>query len=92
MPVEEIIRGIERQREIILRALREQDRLVESLRNADREAYDWMSVKAAADMLDVSPCVIYARINSRRLTVKHIGAKKFVKKSEVTAIDDRYMR
>lgn len=90
MPVEEIIRKIDEQRTVILKALNEQNELVGMLRSADAEEYDWISVRKASDILGVSANVIYNKINSGALTVKHIESKKFVRKSEILEIDDRY--
>jgi len=63
--------------------------LVGELKKAPQNEWDWISVKKASLLLDVSVGAIYAKINSGKLTTKHIGAKTFVKLSEVMAIDDK---
>lgn len=90
MPVEEIINEIKKQDALIFSAMKERERLMEKLESADSDNYDWLSVKRAADIMQVSVCAIYKKIDTGLLTAKHIGAKKFVKKSEVFAMNDRY--
>ena len=91
MPAEEIIRKFENERKAIADALERQDELLGQLRSLGTEDYDWITVKEAAARAKTSACTVYALINSGRLkSVKHFGSRKFVKWSEVAAIDDGY--
>lgn len=89
MPVEEILEKIELQRKVITVALNETDRLVKELGKSHFEEYDWISVKEASRLLDVSINVVYNKINAKELDVKYIGSKKFVRRSQIVAINDR---
>lgn len=90
MPIDEILEEIDRQRNVIIKAMSVQDELVKKIRNADKSQYDWLSVKSAAELVGVTAAVIYSKINSGELECKHICSKKFVRKSQLLAIDDRY--
>lgn len=92
MPVEEILTKIDKQRESILLALYETDKLVKELKDSNVEQYDWISVKEASKLMDVSVNAIYNKINLGYLDVKHFGGKKFIKRSQITVIDDDYKR
>lgn len=89
MPVEEIISEIRKQDDLIRDAMKKRDELLHQLEETDSEYYDWMSVKKAAEVLQVSLGMIYKRIDKGDLQVKYIGSKKFVKKSEIFAINDK---
>lgn len=89
MPVEEIISEIRKQDDLIRDAMKKRDELLHQLEETDSESYDWMSVKKAAEVLQVSLGMIYKRIDKGDLQVKYIGSKKFVKKSEIFAINDK---
>lgn len=89
MPVEEIISEIRKQDDLIRDAMKKRDELLHQLEETDSESYDWLSVKKAAEVLQVSLGMIYKRIDKGDLQVKHIGSKKFVKKSEIFAINDK---
>ena len=89
MPVEEIISEIRKQDLVILDAMKKRDELLNRLEESDSESYDWLSVKKAAEVLQVSLGMIYKRIDKGDLQVKYIGSKKFVKKSEIFAINDK---
>jgi len=39
-------------------------------------------------MLRVTPNVIYKKIDTGLLSVKYVGAKKLIKKSEIEAVND----
>lgn len=89
MPVEEIISEIRKQDDLIRDAMKKRDELLHQLEETDSESYDWLSVKKAAEVLQVSLGMIYKRIDKGDLQVKYIGSKKFVKKSEIFAINDK---
>lgn len=89
MPVEEIKKQIEEQTEIIANATRRISELSEKMALSEAEEYDWICVKSAAELIGVSVPVIYQKINSNKLTCRHINSKKFVKRSEVIKLDDR---
>lgn len=90
MPVEEIIKELKRQDQIIDEALKNKKELYAKLENAGKEEYDWISVKAAAKLIDVSICTIYNKINCGALKTKHIGSSIRVSKKEILEIDDKY--
>ena len=90
MPVEEIIKEIQKQDAIIDSAQIVKRGLYEQLKNAGSEDYDWISVNAASKILGVSVCTIYNKINSGKLHTRHIESSVRVRKSEVMAIDDKY--
>lgn len=90
MPVEEIIKDMKKQDKIIIDALKEKQKLYEQLASAGNEDYDWISVKQAARILDISEGVIYYKINNGELQTKRIKSAIRVRKSEILAIDDKY--
>lgn len=65
--------------------------ILKAIDDADHESWDWVSVIEAAKIIGVSVGFIYTRINSGSLNTKHLGRLVYVKKSEVMAIDDRYV-
>lgn len=89
-PIELLLDELDRQNKAIKDATVERERTIRSLRDALLSDNDWISVRRAAERVDISQSKIYERINDGRLSVRHIGAKKFVRRSEVDAIDDRY--
>lgn len=90
MPVEEILHEIERENQKIAESNARIRKLSAEMMSNENLGYDWISVKKAAEMLGVSMCVIYNKINTGKLNVKHIESKKFVLLSEIKAIDDKY--
>ena len=92
MVAEQIIEQMEKQEEIILQATKEKKKLIEQLKNADSESYDWVSVAEGAKIIKVSLASVYRFINIGKLKkIKHIGSKIFLSKSELMAIDDKYI-
>lgn len=92
MVVEQIIEKMEEQEKIILQAIRENRKLLDDLKNTDSENYDWVSVAEGAKLIKVSLATVYRFVNTGKIQkIKHIGAKIFVSKSELMAIDDRYI-
>lgn len=89
MPVDEIIKEIEKQDKIIDEAQKVKKLLFQKLKNADKEAFDWITVQAAANLLGVSICTIYNKINAGKLRTKHINSSIRVSKSEILEIDDK---
>lgn len=89
MPIEEIVEKIEVQKQVIQNALNETDRLVQELSNSHYQEYDWVSVKKASKLLDISVNVIYNKIKDGKLEIKTIGTKKYVKRSEIVKINDK---
>ena len=89
MPVEEIIKEYDKNEKEILALIGRQSALIEKIRNANKDEYEWISVKEASSMLGISKDVIYAKINTGKLNAKFIGTKRFVKKSECVKINDR---
>ena len=90
MPVEEIIKELKKQDRIIDDALKAKKELYEKLESAGKEDYDWISVQAAAKLIDVSVYTIYNKINAGALKTKHINSAIRVSKKEVLGIDDKY--
>ena len=88
MPVEEIIKELKRQDEIISQAIKNKKELYAKLESAGTEDYDWISVQTAANILGVSVCTVYNKINAGELHTKHIKSSVRVRKSEIIAIDD----
>jgi len=92
MVVEQIIEKMEEHENIIFRAMKEMQKLLEELKNADAEKYDWVSVAEGARILKVSLATVYRFINIGKIQkIKHIGAKIFLSKNELMAIDDKYI-
>ncbi len=54
MPIEELIAEYERERKNIIRSQKRQDEIIEQIRNANKDDYDWVSVQYAAKKLGVS--------------------------------------
>lgn len=90
MPVEEIIKELKKQDRIIDEAQKTKRELYTQLENAGKEEYDWISVQAAARLIDVSVYTIYNKINSGSLKTKRINSSIRVSKKEILGIDDRY--
>lgn len=88
-PTETIITDIESKLTMVSYFKDDISNLVDELKNAPKEAWDWVSVKKASEIIDVSVATVYARVNAGRLTARHIESKTFVKLSEVMAIDDK---
>ena len=90
MPVEEIIKELKKQDRIIDEAQKQKKELYAQLESAGKEDYDWISVQAAAKLIDVSVYTIYNKINSGTLKTKHINSAIRVSKKEILQIDDKY--
>lgn len=92
MPIEELINEYEKQEKIILSALKNQKEILAQIESSKDEEYDWISVKSAAQKLEISLPVLYNKINKGELSVKYIESKKYVKKSELFKINDKYSK
>ena len=90
MPVEEIIRELKKQDKIIDEAQKTKRELYQKLESCGKEEYDWITVQAAAKLIDVSVCTIYNKINSGALKTKHINSSVRVSKKQILEIDDKY--
>lgn len=90
MPVEEIIRQIEEQKEIITSAQKKQDELIKTLYKANDKEWDLISVKKAANKSGLSASTIYRFINSGKLKCIHKGSLKYVSNSELEKLDCKY--
>ena len=90
MPVEEIIKELKKQDRIIDEAQKTKKELYQKLESAGKEDYDWISVQAAAKLIDVSVYTIYNKINRGALKTKHINSAIRVSKKEILQIDDKY--
>ena len=90
MPVEEIIRELNEQKQIIRLAQKRQEELENALISANDKEWDMVSVSKAAEKSGLSVTTIYRFINSGRLKCTHKGSLKYVSSSELEALDDRY--
>lgn len=91
MPIDELIREYEEQAKVVDGALARQRDLIRRMRAASEEQSDWVTVKEAASIAKVSIQSIYRDINTGRLSkIKHYRSKKYVSRSELLAIDDKY--
>lgn len=88
MSKEEILQQIKTQQSIIKSASKKIEDLLYDLDHVDAESWDWITVKQGAEMLRVTPNVIYKKIDTGLLSVKYVGAKKLIKKSEIEAVND----
>lgn len=86
-PAEAIIDEISRKGKAIESLLGEIATLTKQLQ-ADNTDWDWISVKNASRMCDVSVGTIYAKINRGELKTKRIASKIFVSKKELEAVND----
>lgn len=64
--------------------------VLDALEGLDRQGWDWVTVREAAAFLKVSQPTVYGLIDRKRLEVRHIGGKKFLRMSELKRIDDKY--
>lgn len=87
MPVEALIEEYNKQKTVILSAMKKQTEIIEKISSADDEQFDWIPVKVAAERLSVSPQYLYTR---RDLEQKRIGSKIYLRWSECKAINDKY--
>ncbi len=90
MPVEEIIKKINEERDIIISAQKRQDELMSALVSASEKEWDLISVAKASAKSGLSVSTIYRFINSGRLRCVHKGALKYVSSSELESLDCRY--
>ena len=97
MTVEEIIESMRaldsEERSLAKRAGEISERraqLIAELEGAGKGDWDWVSVRYASNLTGIPQSSIYCRINGGKLSVRHLGAKKLIRLSEVKAIDDRY--
>ena len=77
-------------KQLIDEAQKTKKELYQKLESAGKEDYDWISVQAAAKLIDVSVYTIYNKINSGALKTKHINSAIRVSKKEILQIDDKY--
>ena len=89
MPVEEIIKELQRQDKVITDALVNKQSLYEQLAKAGTEDFDWITVQTASKILGVSVGTIYNKINAGELNTKRIKTSVRVSKKEILAINDK---
>ena len=89
MPVEEIIKEIKKQDEIIDQAQQKKKELYNKLDRAGLEDYDWITVQKAARISSISASTLYYKINRGELQTKYIGSSVRIRESEVLTINDR---
>lgn len=90
MTVSPIIEELERLDKETIQIQNKKLELLKQIKEADKEEWDWVPVRKGAEILDVTQPTLYARINSGKLSSRHIGSKVYVKKSELLAINDTY--
>ena len=90
MTAEELVKEIKSKVTELDKTSSEVKTLLKQLSDVDKDAWDWVSVKKAADTIGVSVNCIYNRVNNGTLSVRHIDSKTLVLMSEVKAIDDKY--
>jgi hypothetical protein len=83
---ENILAEINKQRKISENALRSIEELTKELEQIEDSDWDWISVKKASELMDLSIPSIYRLIDNKTLTQKIICGKKFVKKTEIKKI------
>lgn len=88
MEVAEILECIAKEQEKISLAQSNTNTYLALLATKTKEDWDWVPVKQGAAHLGVSMPVIYAKINSGELSVRHINSKKLVRLSELERIND----
>lgn len=87
MPIEEIIKQIEKQKEIIFSAQKKQYELIKTLCSANDKDWDFISVSKASQKSGLSASTIYRFINSGKLKCVHKGSLKYVSSSELENLD-----
>lgn len=90
MPIEEIIRELDEQKQIIVSAQKRQNELESMLISAKDEEWDLISVSKAAQKSGLSYSTIYRFIQSGKLKCVHKGSLKYVSSKELEALDCRY--
>lgn len=86
--VEDIIHQIDKNNESISELLVDNRKLARELKELPKQDWDWISVSNASKLFDMCPAKIYERVNSGKISSKHIGSKIYVSKSEIMAIND----
>lgn len=87
--VEDIIHQIDKNNDTISSLLLDNRALAKELKELPKQEWDWISVSQASKILDISPAKIYSRVNSGKLTTRHIDSKVYVNKTEILAINDK---
>lgn len=86
-PVEQIIEEYNRQKDIILTAMKKQSELIEQIKDANKEQFDWISVKEASRRADLSISYLYTR---KDLEQKKIGSKIYLRWSQINKLNDKW--
>ena len=89
MNAEIIIANIDYKLAEITKSVLEVSQLEKQLVNLPKEDWDWVSVKRASAISELSDATIYARINSHRLECRRVNSKIFVRLSQLEKINDR---
>lgn len=87
IPAEEIVEQIKAKTKAVESLLSEITTLAGNLQEQNTD-WDWISVKNASQLCDVSVGTIYAKINKGELKTKRIASKIFVSKKELEAVND----
>ena len=89
MNAEIIIAHIDNKLAEISKSVLEVSQLERQLVNLPKEDWDWVSVKRASEIAELSFTTIYAKINSHLLDCRRVNSKIFVRLSQLEKIDDR---
>lgn len=90
MPIEEIIRELDEQKQIIVSAQKRQNELENMLISAKDEEWDLISVSKAAQKSGLSYSTIYRFIQSGKLKCIYKGSLKYVSSKELESLDCKY--
>lgn len=89
MNAEIIIANIDNKLAEITKSVMEVSQLERQLINLPKEDWDWVSVKRASEIADLSFTTLYAKINSHQLECRRVNSKRFVRLSQLEKINDR---
>ena len=89
MNAEIIIANINIKLAEISKSVLEVSQLEKQLMNMPQEDWDWVSVKRASAIADLSSATIYSKINSHLLECRRVNSKIFVRLSQLEKINDR---
>ena len=65
------------------------NKIADKIKIMNDDDWDWVSVRKGAELLYVSPQILYKKINEGKLEVRHIGNKKLIRLSQLKKIDDK---
>lgn len=90
MPIEEILKEIETENQKIAESTKKIKELSSKILSNQSLGVNWITVKKASQLLDVSLAFVYRKINQGDLQCKHLGSKKYVLLEQLKKLDDKY--